>query len=96
MATAASLAGVEQYGLRWKAKVKLDVPNDIPSLLDNCDTAFDRILFAHNTVTRIIFTLNRYKNNLPFESLEKLDEIIERLEDSFVYEDIEAVASWDS
>jgi hypothetical protein len=95
MASEASLAGIQTFGLRWKAEVKLNVP-DIPAALSECDTYFDRIKFAHNLVIYIVKRLNKVRDKkLPSSALYRLDEILEQLKDSFFFDDIEAVKNWE-
>ena len=94
MASAASLASIGVYGLRWRATVKINIP-DVPAALSECDTYFDRIEFAHNLASGIVKTLERWRKLFPEDSLYRLNEILEQLKDSFVYDYIEAVKDWE-
>ena len=94
MTSEAAIDGIGVHGLRWRATVKLNIP-DIPAELSECETYFDRIEFAHNLASRIVKTLEWRRKLLPEDSLYSLDEILEQLKDSFVYDDIEAVKDWE-
>jgi hypothetical protein len=94
MATAASLDGIQQYGLGWRAQVKSVVPADIPSLFEGCETTHQLIKLGHEISFNAIASLNRLKPQFPKDSIESLDDIIEQLKDSFIYEDIEGVKDW--
>lgn len=94
MTSAASIEGIGVHGLGWRATVRLSLP-DIPAALSECDTYFDRIEFAHNLVSGIVKILERRQKSLPEDSLYQLNEILEQLKDSFVYDDIEAVKDWE-
>jgi len=95
MATAASLKGIKDNGLRWKAVVKIDMPSDIPSLFEDCETNADAIKLGHSICFALIKSLNSHKL-YPRDSTEWLQKWIDELDETFLWNDIEDVESWAS
>lgn len=92
MATEASLQGIKVYGNKWRARIRLPIPDDlIGQSMDRVQTYMDMLVFCQNTATPIINALNRIKNRLPKDSIARLEEIIEQMEVSFIWENLESL-----
>ena len=86
MATAASLAGVQDNGLRWQARIKVDVPKDIPSIIEKFETTAKVNAFVDSTAKIIYKQLSNHlsKSRLPVNSLRSLETILEDFKDSMI------------
>lgn len=63
MTSEAALAGIEAYGLGWKRRVTLRLPEDIPSLFENCEAPLDKINLAHEIASNLIKDLKETRLN---------------------------------
>lgn len=87
MTTAASLAGVSEYGLGWRRKITLNVPNDIPGQIEKLETTLEVNKFVDDTVSNIHKTLKKTINGLPplpADSIRPLEAMLEELEESLL------------
>lgn len=90
MATAASLAGVEDNGSAWRHRILIRLPKDIPELFKNCETKFDMIKLVHNIASVVVKDLNKVKHI----DEDNIEEFVERLESSLICGDLIALETW--
>lgn len=89
MVTAASLAGIDANGSKWKTTVKVAIPDNIPQLFSELDTEVEVVQLAYNVASKIVKDLRAIADPVVSgEVLERLEEIAEQLEISFVWEDL--------
>lgn len=104
MATEASLDGISQFGLKWKASVKINLPKDIPSLFEETETPIDVITLGHNISKNLIASLKRIDWTRQWDApkdesfvwmKEQLAFLIQELDETFVVEEIDRLQDWD-
>jgi hypothetical protein len=53
MPSAAALAGIQQYGLGWKAKINVSAPDDIPARIKDLETTAEVNRFVDATFSTV-------------------------------------------
>lgn len=86
MATEASLAGIQKYGLGWKASIQIvGIQERIGEVIDDAETNEEALKAAHEKACRLIYWLIKaYSSRIPEESKAELCNIIQNLWEVFV------------
>lgn len=91
-----TLDGIERFGSKWRVTISLPVPKDVHSLFAEVKASFDIIELGHNIASKLASKLKDQRNILPEDSLEDINDLIENIESSLIYENVSALKDWNA
>lgn len=91
MPSASAIAGIQQYGLGWKAQINLSIPDDIPAKIKDLETTPEVNRFVDATVSTIYKQLVSYakSSKLPPDSLTRLNDILDEVAEYLLNDDFD-------
>ena len=97
MASQAAIDGIKENGIEWRYKLELDISSSVKDMFSTCESSLDLLTTANFFVKQLVTKINKFIKFLDpsQEDLKcELEHVVESLQDTFVYEDIDSLKDW--